>query len=202
MTTKSVLQCPVCGSVDVSTSYENKFHVVPFAEGVSFSSTVNVCGRCGEQGDFAEENDERLKAAEAAAVRDSIENILSYLNSQGRSLAFIERALRLPQRTLQRWKAGECSAAGVALLRIARTFPWVLDVADSNFVEIVAQQQVVLAAANVLANVMTRENRFVVISAAAEPFSINYQEFRSNPGLLVNPTYAQLALGESSDATD
>ena len=60
--------------------------------------------------------------------------MLSHLSKIGYSMAAIERALELPQRTISRWKANkELSSIGIALLRIIRTYPWILEVAEKKF---------------------------------------------------------------------
>jgi hypothetical protein len=61
----------------------------------------------------------------------------------------MERALGLPARTLARWKNEQTtspSAAGVALMRIIRTFPWILEVADVQFDKTKARKVLLQAA--------------------------------------------------------
>ncbi|MFA5698302.1 MAG: hypothetical protein WC954_01035 [Sphaerochaeta sp.] len=68
-------------------------------------------------------------------------NILNDLNEMGYSNALMERILGLPARTLARWKNEQSinpSAAAIALMRIIRTYPWILVVADAKFDEEVA----------------------------------------------------------------
>lgn len=65
-------------------------------------------------------------------------DIQNYLNEQGYSNASMERSLGLPARTLERWKNDRTivpSAAALALMRIVRTYPWILKVADAPFDE-------------------------------------------------------------------
>ncbi|MDA3822348.1 MAG: hypothetical protein PF450_07045, partial [Bacteroidales bacterium] len=62
--------------------------------------------------------------------------ILTSLNRDGYSNASMERALGLPSRTLARWKKENSispSSSGIALMRIIRSFPWILDIAENNF---------------------------------------------------------------------
>lgn len=65
-------------------------------------------------------------------MKTSVPRMLELLGAHGMSMAYIERALDLPVGTAVRWKAGECSAAALALLRIITTFPWVVEVAESG----------------------------------------------------------------------
>ena len=78
-------------------------------------------------------NSSRWKAL-AVSERQSIEPMLEHLSNEGYSMAAIERAFGLPQRTISRWKSNkELTATGLALLRVIRTYPWIIDVADSKY---------------------------------------------------------------------
>jgi hypothetical protein len=64
------------------------------------------------------------------------------------SFSTIERILNLPQRTLTKWKnnISQPSAAGVALLKFLRVFPWLLNVAE-NLYNYDASQKIFLQSA-------------------------------------------------------
>ncbi|HEY3801842.1 MAG TPA: hypothetical protein VGL61_04510 [Kofleriaceae bacterium] len=164
----STIQCPACGSRDVTTSHENATVNVPYADPVEYSQIVHTCSICGESGDFANSNHSTLKEAEKVAEKDAVENILAFLNAHGQSQAYIERALGLPQRTLQRWKAGECSAASIALLQLVRTYPWTLEVAEARFAEPVASQRLVMASAVVLSEFIAGTKAAFVVCGFAQ----------------------------------
>ncbi len=66
-------------------------------------------------------------------------------------MAYVERALDLPARTVARWKSGEHSASALALLRVVATYPWMLEVAEHRFDLSVADAKVVMAAGKVFA---------------------------------------------------
>jgi hypothetical protein len=106
--------------------------------------------KCGESGDFADKNDSLIEAAVERLNSRAVEEIVQFLASVGLTMAYIERALELPQRTIMRWKAGEHSAAAVALLRLLRTYPWLLKVAECGFEKKYSQVVVLEQAANVL----------------------------------------------------
>lgn len=76
-------------------------------------------------------------------------------------MAYIERALRLPQRTLARWKTGECSAPAIALLRLVRTYPWLLAVADDSFNVLSARQTLIVEAGKALGEVIAESQTAV-----------------------------------------
>lgn len=59
--------------------------------------------------------------------------LIAELCSQGLHMAEIERTFRLPKRTFARWKKGTCSASGIALLELIYAYPWLLDLAKSQY---------------------------------------------------------------------
>jgi hypothetical protein len=127
--------CPVCGGVKVEGNEEREAVTVPYGPVCTFLRSVHQCSECGERGDFSNVNDSRLEKALEIAVRASVASMIDELSRRGFSMAYLERALELPQRTLARWKTGECSASAVALLRILRTYPWIGRVAESGYDE-------------------------------------------------------------------
>ncbi|NOQ45082.1 MAG: hypothetical protein GQ559_00135 [Desulfobulbaceae bacterium] len=133
--------CPACGNDNI---IEDKItHLINEAFGGSKSVELvkDTCELCGTSGDFSSKNDELLeeeinKLKVAAAI-----NILQNFAENGISMSSMERALELPQRTLTKWKSGtKPSAAGLALLKFLRTFPWLLEVAEHKFDYSVAQR--------------------------------------------------------------
>jgi hypothetical protein len=103
------------------------------------------CRNCDEgyQDDGATEV---VRQAIAEADKASLRLIIESLEKERVTMAYMERALGLAPRTIARWKAGETSAAGLALLRIVRTFPWILRVARARFDASAAQREVESAA--------------------------------------------------------
>ena len=69
-------------------------------------------------------------------------------------MSAIERALSLPQRTLTKWKNGviKPSAAGLALMKYIRTFPWLIEVAENNFEYNIAQKIYISSAIQIFLN--------------------------------------------------
>jgi transcriptional regulator with XRE-family HTH domain len=121
-------------------------------------------------GDFSGENDRRIAQALEAAVSMSAKGIIEQLSNRGVSMAYIERALRLPQRTLARWKTGEFSAPGIALLRLIRTYPWLLSVADDSFDPALARQTLIVEAGKAISEVIAESQ-----TAAITPFGPTYR---------------------------
>ena len=128
-------KCSYCGSNELFIRNEVIELSEPFSKTSSIMIKKVVCATCGfEEED--ESNDFVIQEESAVLKRSSMVSILTSLNEQGHSNASMERALGLPARTLARWKNESAitpSASGLALMRIIRTFPWMLQVADCKF---------------------------------------------------------------------
>lgn len=170
MSEQNPVQCPVCGSEDVEITSEMRSYSAPFGAPTALRTELTACRTCGESGDFRNANAAALKQAIEAADQKSITLILEWLNTSGVSMAFMERALRLPTRTVARWKSGECSASGMALLRLLRTYPWLLEVAAAGFADAVARKAVLEAAG-------------AVVSEAVDAAGLHYSVIASRNGI-------------------
>ncbi|MGD0237621.1 MAG: hypothetical protein ABSC55_24215 [Syntrophorhabdales bacterium] len=134
METKNELRCPVCGSSDFEVTSKQGTVSVPFGPEIAVEDETFICRVCSAAIDFSRSYDESRSNALEQSRRGSVDSMIDYLSKEGYSLAAMERALDLPQRTMSRWKStGEVSSTGMALLRIVRTFPWVLQVAQAKF---------------------------------------------------------------------
>jgi ribosomal protein L37E len=135
-------KCSYCGSNEVSIRNEVLELSEPFSKTSSVTIKKVVCTTCGFEKED-ESNDLVIQEELAILKRSSMVSILTFLNEQGHSNASMERALGLPARTLARWKNETSitpSASGLALMRIIRTFPWMLQVADCQFDQEKAQE--------------------------------------------------------------
>jgi hypothetical protein len=145
------IQCPACGSHDIETSRALRSYATPFGHARSYEIEVATCRTCRESGDFRGVNSASIKKAIEEADKESVDLVLGWLSKAGISMAYLERALSLPPRTVARWKSGGCSASGLALLRIVRTFPWILEVAAARFSAPAASLAIIKAAADTIA---------------------------------------------------
>jgi transcriptional regulator with XRE-family HTH domain len=127
--------CTCCGSSNLIETYDDFIIHEPFAGHSTVRVHVLECLECG----FAEDdeaNDLIINNELAVLKRKSMVNVLNDMNKEGYTNASMERILGLPARTLARWKndmSVSPSAAGIALMRIVRTFPWLLNVAEYKF---------------------------------------------------------------------
>lgn len=88
------------------------------------------------------------KAQEKDLIR-----IINDLNGWGFRNVAIERILKLPFGTINRWKSTRrCSSASLALMRMVYAMPWLLKVADDNFDLKKAAGTLVMAAGELIGN--------------------------------------------------
>jgi len=182
MNSQNSIQCPACGSLKVALTYESKTYSVPYASPFELRTEVATCQVCNESGDFRNANSTAIKQAIEEANQASIGSTLEWLSTSGISMAYIERALRLPTRTLARWKSGECSASGIALLSLVRTFPWLLEVAKDGFSEASARRAVLGEASSIIKNAVDAAGfRYSVSALQNEAGSLEVRaRFESN----------------------
>lgn len=127
--------CSYCGKDGVSIEEKEIELNQPYSGTRKVKIKERVCIHCG----FAEDdvgNDLVILKELSRLKKDSMVKMIESLNSMGYTTASMERSLELPARTLARWKnevAISPSAAGIALMRIIRTYPWILAVADKQF---------------------------------------------------------------------
>ena len=148
------LSCPECDSENIKIEKIQEEDCLAFGHEFDYEKELHACMDCNATGSFSqkviEENDNKYNLALKEANKHSIESILQYLSDFDGSMARIERSLGLAQRTLSRWKTQGVSASGIALMRIIRTYPWILDVADEDFNEMYANQELIKQAAVVI----------------------------------------------------
>ncbi|MDA3835031.1 MAG: hypothetical protein PF495_16720 [Spirochaetales bacterium] len=169
--------CSYCGKETVSIEE----HEIELTEPYGGASTVKikekVCTYCG----FEEEDDSNdlvIQKELSVLKRVSMVKVLDALNAMGHTNASMERALGLPARTLARWKNEQTmspSASGIALMRIIRTYPWILDVADMQFDHKSARNMLLQNAANELMKMHCEHPEYEVTSSAQ--IADNYFEF-------------------------
>ncbi|MBI9095634.1 MAG: hypothetical protein JEY71_12190 [Sphaerochaeta sp.] len=168
--------CSYCGKETVSIEE----HEIELSEPYGGFSTVKikekVCNHCG----FAEDDDSNdivIQKELSVLKRISMVKVLDALNSMGHTTASMERALGLPARTLARWKNERSmspSASGIALMRIIRTYPWILAVADMQFDHEAARNILLQNAANELVKIRSEHPEWEMTSSAY--VSDNYLE--------------------------
>jgi hypothetical protein len=127
------ITCPFCDSNKVEKIEVKENFTVPFCEDAVIPHTTFRCENCEEEGDFDNSLDKALTIAIAKANIASAPKLMDELTQIGITMTYLEKALRLPFRTTARWKRGRISRSSLALLRIIRFSPSLLEVADDNF---------------------------------------------------------------------
>lgn len=154
------LICPACGSTDIEEHITKDTISVPYGGSKVVEVVENKCKTCETTGDFADKNSIILKESFDKLKNQTIINILEDFNENNISNASIERALDIPQRTLAKWKNNqtEPSATAVALFRLIRTFPWLIEVAENKYDYTISQRIHLKSATLQLINFMKFEN--------------------------------------------
>ena len=135
--------CPVCGSSHLRIEQEDRLIFEPYGGQKLIKLQVCTCMDCGADGDFFNQNDASIQVTQNHLKANAVSQIVNHLNDTGYSSAAMERAFGLPARTIAKWKreSDSCpSASAVALLRIVRTFPWLISVADAKYDHTIAQR--------------------------------------------------------------
>lgn len=146
------LCCPVCDSENIEPKFIDFEVPLPMGDRFSYKKEIHICKDCKQEGvmlkEVEKQNHSRYLTALKEANAKTLNQILEDFTSWDVSLAHIERSLSLPQRTISRWKAAGdsekgISSAGIALLRIVHTYPWMLKVADEGFKQSIADKEVI-----------------------------------------------------------
>jgi hypothetical protein len=130
-------KCELCGSVNVKVirTRTSTPVPVPFGPDVDLEFESSSCLDCSSEivldsDELEDEFEQRLTAAE----HESLINILKYLEDEVKVRNNdIERCLRLPQGSISSWLEDGASKEAIVLMRMVRSYPWLLTAADSNF---------------------------------------------------------------------
>lgn len=150
--------CPSCGSKDLEKVANKKSYPIVYGKPAEWDEEMHHCLTCGESGNFSDDNDSIAENAIELAKKQSVNTMLDSLVEGGIKMAYLERAFELSPRTTSRWKAGGCSASSIALIRIIRTFPWMVEVADAHFDPRFAAKRLLQAAGQVVYNAASEAN--------------------------------------------
>lgn len=128
--------CSYCDGHDITVMDKPYMVSGPYGGEASIKFHALVCNTCGFTADDSEHNNPLIPESLAVLRRQSMVNIFTGSNSLGLSNASMERTLGLPARTLARWKNEPSlnpTAAALALMKIIRTFPWILAVVEQRY---------------------------------------------------------------------
>ena len=155
--------CPVCGSDKLERVVQKESINGDLGKNLFVDIPHAKCNVCGFEGDFFGENEKVIEKALSTLDKAYIEDALNYFNESKINFAGIERAIGLPQRTLTKWKSGNSmpTAAGIALLKFLRTFPWLIEVAENKYDFNIAHKIFIGAALGMLLKTMNFNDKDV-----------------------------------------
>ena len=146
--------CPSCGSDKIEHIVQKETINGDLGKNLSIDVPHDKCMECDFEGDILGENDKVIEKALSTLNEAYIDDVLSFFEERKINFAGVERAIGLPQRTLTKWKNRNSSptAAGIALLKYLRTFPWLIEVAEHKFDFNIAHRIFVGTALNMFVN--------------------------------------------------
>jgi transposase-like protein len=131
------MECPICGSAHLEKKISNEILRGDLGKNTYYKKISYRCLDCESEseGDSSKENTDTISFALDTLKKEYIKSTLDYFIDNKISFSSVERILNLPQRTLTKWKndVSQPSAAGVALLKFLRVFPWLLNVAEHYY---------------------------------------------------------------------
>jgi len=139
------LNCKACGEPGVKVVETTENYSAPFGNSVGYQQRHTECDICGVEMDVSDPD--AFSNAIREAELSSVEEILDFFKERGIPQGRIERSLELPNRQISNWKSKEAwSKSGLALLRILRAYPWIIEVADRHFKMEVVREKLMEAA--------------------------------------------------------
>lgn len=125
-------RCPLCGGKTVEVT-EKSFFTAVDGNKVAVTNFYKECVQCHESTLDDDKSVKALKKAQLNYFKEGTADLIERVTSKYASASFVERSLRLPQRTLNRWKNDGGSTSAFLMLKIIDTFPFIVDVAKNNF---------------------------------------------------------------------
>jgi hypothetical protein len=170
--------CPVCGSDNLERVVSKETFQGDMGKKLIADRVHEKCKDCGSEGDFSGESEKAIEKTLSAFNEAYVDEVLDFFNEKKISFAGIERAVGLPQRTLTKWKnrVSSPTAAGIALLKYLRTFPWLIEVAENKFDFEISHKIFITTAFNTLVNSIHFNNSDVMsdgYSSAAGNFTVH-----------------------------
>lgn len=121
--------------VEKSLGLESKYFKKVISR-VQYFNTEIDCKNCNFKGLVASGRSKAHKIAEGRLQKKIIDD----LEANGYKIVSMERALRLPFGTMKKWRAGKVEDVSLALLKLIKSMPWLINVADYNFSEEIAKK--------------------------------------------------------------
>jgi len=195
------LVCPSCGSKNIEVKHEKRAINIPLSPSASYEAEIDNCVDCEFAGDFRQVNDKAIATALSEAKKASLSSIITHLAEKESSMAYMERALDLPARTMMRWKSGDFSAGALALMRIIAVYPWTIAVADAQFDPLYATRRLAQEGINAMGQLAKIYNVAATIRVTAAGENSIEGNFSLNRVLTVKTTPVSSGLDFHSNAS-
>ena len=128
------IQCSYCGNKKLSTRTEENYIHEPYGDITMVRDKIFTCDKCGEEISYTLNYTDEYEKAQKVSRDSSVIKILESFQEKKISFTDIENSLDLPVRTLSRWKHKlNYSKIGLTLLKIVKSYPWIILVAAKKF---------------------------------------------------------------------
>jgi len=128
------IECPSCGSEIQKTKTEERTIKIDTFQSFQVTSDEFVCEVCGYDGEEDEEaEDNKIELAKKESDQKTLAELINASTKDNLSATYIERAFKLPPRTLNRWRSQKGSATSLAFMKIIKSMSWIVDVADHGY---------------------------------------------------------------------
>lgn len=125
------MNCPVCGSSEVKTVKEPRRFNVLYGTPIEVEVVLYSCQSCRETGDFSGWNDRAIQQALELSALKSVPTMVKRLQEEHNcSMPYIERVTGLQFGSIGRCEDGHYDAAVIVALRMALTYPPILQLLD------------------------------------------------------------------------
>lgn len=150
-------KCRACESNNVVASYQDQLFELPLCESFTVNIVTYLCLECSAEGDFTKENDVNFEKAKQSALTRSVNKMLDDLAEKEISASTLERSLSLAPGETSRWRKGFFSDSNIALLRLIKTYPWLLGLAAQGYDSRSADVALVVQSSNLAVRLRSKE---------------------------------------------
>ena len=146
---KNEIKCDGCGILfEGKPETASLGYYFAFIKDKTFNFDLIVCPNCGHEINsinFDKDLKDFVTKMEVENAHAGIES----LKDHGFSFSYLERALGIPYRTFSRWKSNkQLSAVSKSYIDIIGNFPWIVDVAEKDFLSEIKFNNLLLATLN------------------------------------------------------
>lgn len=136
-----IVHCPSCGEEIEASSHLTRKVRIDYYQSFAMNYNNFECVVCGYTGSLDGSDEKQLKELREKSDHETLVKLIDEITFNYDKAANIERAFSLPPRTLNRWKHNKGSASALALMKLIRTFSWLIKVAEHGYEPEYAKQE-------------------------------------------------------------